>query len=251
MGNNLVHINAEKYLQSNISNLIICREEVFLNLYYEEKKIQKKPGDNSKTNHEILNKFNKDQQISYINNHKLSKKLKNYIKTTLFYNFNIPEIQEIVNQKIKSKNLFKESKENILSLNTFGLKLFSIVKKYISSVLPEELRFISEEPLFYYYANQLNTPLIKDEIIYTVYNFLSLGDFSDKDISDLFNVKSDKNFKEQITEIKKLKQKYFNLVEKYYDIEKNKSNKYLKYFIIFSSIIVLFMAFFIYLIILK
>ena len=130
MGNNLVHINADKYYESNLTNLILAREEVFLNLYYEENKIQpekkdikgnKKINDNSKLNHEILKNFNKDAQIVYINNHKLTGRLKRYIKTTFFFNFNIPEIQEIVNMKIKSKNLFEESKENIKSLNVFGL----------------------------------------------------------------------------------------------------------------------------------
>ena len=130
--------------------------------------------DNSKINHEILKKYNKDKQMLYIYNHKLNGKLKRYIKTTFFFNFNIPEIQEIVNEKIKSKNLFEESKENIESLNIFGLKVFNIVKKYINSILPEELKFISEEPLFYYYVNQLYKPLTKDYIIYTIYDFISL-----------------------------------------------------------------------------
>ena len=31
----------------------------------------------------------------------------------------------------------------------------NIVKKYINSILPEELKFISEEPLFYFYVNQV------------------------------------------------------------------------------------------------
>ena len=258
MGNNLVHINAENYFQSNLANLILAREEVFLNLYYEENNIKtegndkntgknkNKSEDNSKINHEILKNFNKDEQITYINNHKLSGQLKRYIKTTLFYNFNIPEIKEIVNKKIKTKNLFEESKENIKSLNNFGLKLFNIVKKYINSVLPDDLKFISEEPLFYYYVNQLNKPLIKNEIIYTIYDFISLGDLSDEEISDLFNVKSDNNFKEQINEMRNIKKKYFNIVKKYYDIENNKSNKYLKWFLILSSIIILFMSIFIY-----
>ena len=159
MGNNLIHINADKYYQSNLTNLILAREEVFLNLYYEENKIdldeKEKLKDNSKINHEILKKYNKEQQMIYINNHKLNGKLKRYIKSTFFINFNIPEIQEIVNEKIKSKNLFEESKENIESLNIFGLKVFNIVKKYINSILPKELKFISEEPLFYYYVNTL------------------------------------------------------------------------------------------------
>ena len=255
MGNNLVHINADKYYESNLTNLILAREEVFLNLYYEENKIQpekkdikgnKKINDNSKLNHEILKNFNKDAQIVYINNHKLTGRLKRYIKTTFFFNFNIPEIQEIVNMKIKSKNLFEESKENIKSLNVFGLKLFNIVKKYINSTVPEELKFISEEPLFYYYVNQLNKPLTEGDIIYTIYDFVSLGDLSEEEISDLFNVKSDNNFMEQIKDIKNIKKKYFNVVKKYYEIENNKSNKYLKYFVIASSILILFTAIFIY-----
>ena len=40
MGNNLVHINGENYLKSNRINLILAREEVFLNLYYEENNIK-------------------------------------------------------------------------------------------------------------------------------------------------------------------------------------------------------------------
>ena len=259
MGNNLVHINAEKYYQSNLTNLILAREEVFLNIFYRENKIlndknnanekddkNKKHQDNSKKNHEILKNFNKEAQIQYINNHKISGKLKRYIKTTFFYNFNIPEIQEIVNEKIKSKNLFDDSKENIKSLNDFGLKLFNIVKKYINSVVPKELKFISEEPLFYYFINQLNRSLVEGDIIYTIYDFVCLGDLSEKEISELFNVKSDTNLKEQIKEIKNLKKKYFNVIKKYYDIENNKSNKYLNIFIIISSIIILFTAVFIY-----
>ena len=45
MGNNLVHINADKYYESNLTNLILAREEVFLNLYYEENKIQPEKKD--------------------------------------------------------------------------------------------------------------------------------------------------------------------------------------------------------------
>ena len=82
MGNNLIHINADKYYQSNLTNLILAREEVFLNLYYEENKIdldeKEKLKDNSKINHEILKKYNKEQQMIYINNHKLNGKLKRY-----------------------------------------------------------------------------------------------------------------------------------------------------------------------------
>ena len=250
MGNNLIHINADKYYQSNLTNLILAREEVFLNLYYEENKIEfdekEKLKDNSKKNHEILKKYNKDKQMLYINNHKLNGKLKRYIKTTFFFNFNIPEIQEIVNEKIKSKNLFEESKENIESLNIFGLKVFNIVKKYINSILPEELKFISEEPLFYYYVNQLYKPLTKDYIIYTIYDFISLVDLTDEEISNLFNVKSDKIFKGQIKEIKDLKKKHFNIVKKYYDLENSKSNEFLKYFVIILSVLILFISLLIY-----
>lgn len=250
MGNNLVHINADKYYNSNLTNLNLAREEVFLNLYYEENKIEaKKEGNNnnnSKINHEILKKYKKDEQILFINNHKLSGKLKRYIKTTFFWNFNIPEVQEVVNEKIKSKNLFEDTKENIQSLNIFGLKVFSIVKKYINSVLPEELKFISEEPLFYYFVNQLNKSLIEDEIIYTVYDFISLADLTEEEISELFNVKKDSNFKDQIKEIKELKKKYFTIIKKYFDIENEKSSRILKWFSIIAPIIVLFTAIFIY-----
>mgnify|MGYP006873159847 FL=1 len=248
MGNNLIHINAGKYYRSNLTNLILAREEVFLNLYYEENKIEEKEKlkDNSKKNHEILKKYNKNEQMLYINSHKLNGKIKRYIKTTFFFNFNIPEIQEIVNEKIKSKDLFEESKENIESLNIFGLKVFNIVKKYINSILPEELKFISEEPLFYYYVNQLYKPLTKEYIIYTIYDFISLGDLADEEISNLFNVKSDKNFKGQIKEIKDLKKKYFNIVKKYYDLENRKSYEFLKYFLLIISVIIAFISLLIY-----
>ena len=257
MGNNLVHINAEKYYEANISNLVLAREEVFLNIYYKENKIQaekesdkkrdnQQKKDNSKKNHEILKNFTKEAQIQYINNHKISGKLKRYIKTTFFYNFNIPEIQEIVDQKIKSKNLFDDNKENIKELNDFGLKLFNIVKKYINSIVPKDLKFISEEPLFYYYINQLNRSLVEEDIIYTINDFFSLGDLSENEISEIFNVKNDINLKEQIKEIKNLKKKYFDVIKKYYDIENNKSKKYLKLFIVLSSIIILFTAIFMY-----
>ena len=251
MGNNLVHINAEKYLESNQTNLILAREEVFLNLYYEENKIQvdhsnKDSNNNSKLNHEILKNYNKEAQMSYINNHKISGKLKRYIKTTFFFNFNIPEIQNIVNEKIKSKNLFEDSKENIKSLNIFGLKLFNIVKKYINSILPEELKFISEEPLFYYFVNQLNRPLDKENIILTIYDFISLADLSKEEICDIFNIKNNNNINDQLKEIKNIKNKYFNVIKKYYDIENNKSKKHLKFLLVISSILILCSAIFIY-----
>ena len=245
MGNNLVHINAEKYLESNLTNLILAREEVFLNLYYEENKIQE-PQENTELNHKILNNFTKEAQIAYINNHKISGKLKRYIKTTFFFNFNIPEIQSIVNEKIKTKNLFEDSEENIKSLNIFGFKLFNIVKKYINSVLPEELKFISEEPLFYYFVNQLNRPLDKENIILTIYDFISLADLSEEEICEIFNVKNNNNMDDQLKEIKTLKNKYFNVIKKYYDIENNKSKKYLKFLLFISSLLILFGAIFIY-----
>ena len=254
MGNNLVHINAEKYYRTNLTNLILAREEVFLNIYYKENKINtekkdeksKKSENNSKKNHEILKNYTKEAQIEYINSHKLSGSLKKYIKTILFFNYNIPEIQAIVNEKIHSKNLFEETKENIISLNKFGLKLFNIVKKYINSVLAIELKFLSEEPLFYYYVNQLNKPLTEGDIIYTVYDFVSLGDLTEDEISEMFNVKVDNNVKEQIKEIQNIKKKCFDVVKKYLDNENNKSNKYLKLFIIVSSVLILFAAIFIY-----
>ena len=94
--------------------------------------------------------------------------------------------------------------------------------------------------------NQLSKPLTEGDIIYTIYDFVSLGDLSEEEISDLFNVKSDKNFMEKLKDIKNIKKKYFNVVKKYYEIENNKSNKYFKYFIIVSSILILFSAIFIY-----
>ena len=62
----------------------MAREEVFLNLYYEfeENKIEfdekQKIKDNSKINHKILKKYNKNAQMLYIYNHKLYGKLKGY-----------------------------------------------------------------------------------------------------------------------------------------------------------------------------
>ena len=255
MGNNLIHINADKYYQSNLTNLKLAREEVFLTIYYRENKIQtenekkddnKKEKDNSKKNHEILKNFNKEAQISYINNHKFTNKVKKYIKATFFFNFNIPEIEEIANRKIMSENLFEDTKENMRALNTFGFKLFNIVKKYINSILPEELKFISEEPLFYYFVNQLNKPLTQKYIIYTIYDFISLADLPEEEISSLFNVKKDDILKEQIKEVQNLKNKYFDVIKKYYDIENNKNDKYLKYYIIGTSVVILFIAILVY-----
>ena len=256
MGNNLIHINAEKYYDSNLINLIIAREEVFLNLYYEENKIKtdeikdKKlfpnSEDNSKLNHEIIKKYDKEAQIEYINSHKLSGKLKRYIKTTLFFNFNIPEIQEIVNEKIHSKNLFDESRENIIDLNIFGFKLFNIVQKYVRSVLPEDLKFIADEPLFFYYANQLYKPLIKENIIDTVNDFFALSELNENEISEVFNVKCDNTLKEQINEVRNLKKSHSEVVKKYYDIENRRSNGYLQVFILISSIIVVLLSIFLY-----
>ena len=73
MGNNLVHINADNYKESNRINLILAREEVFLNLYYVENKINNTKN-NTERNHEILKNFDKKAQIEFINNHTLSKK---------------------------------------------------------------------------------------------------------------------------------------------------------------------------------
>ena len=245
MGNNLVHINGENYLESNRINLILIREEVFLNLYYEENKIKNEES-NSQKNHQILKNFDKNAQIEYINNHPLSKKLKKYIRTSFFYNYNIPEIKQIIDNKINSKDLFDESDENIKALNVFGIKLFNIVKKYINSIIPEELKFICEEPLFYFYVNQLYKPLNKNDIIFTVYDFFSLADLTLDELSKLFNVKKDSNLKEQLDKIKKKKKNNFFIVKKIFDKENNKDDLFFKWFSIILSILVLFTAFFIY-----
>ena len=245
MGNNLVHINGENYLESNRINLILIREEVFLNLYYEENKIKNEES-NSQRNHQILKNFDKNAQIEYINNHPLSKKLKKYIRTSFFYNYNIPEIKQIIDNKINSKDLFDESDENIKALNVFGIKLFNIVKKYINSILPEELKFICEEPLFYFYVNQLYKPLNKNDIIFTVYDFFSLADLTLDELSKLFNVKKDSNLKEQLDKIKEIKKNNFFIVKKIFDKENNKDDLFFKWFSIILSILVLFTAFFIY-----
>ena len=245
MGNNLVHINAENYLESNRANLIIAREEVFLNLYYEENKI-KNEKDNSKKNNEILKNFDKNAQIEYINNHKKSKKLKRYIRTIFFYNFNIPEIKESVEEKINSKNLFDESDNNIKSLNIFGQKLLNIVKKYINSIIPEELKFIIDEPLFYFYVNQLYKPLNKNEIIYTIYDFFSLADLTMDEFSKLFNIKKDNNLMDIYEKIKEMKKTHFNIVKKMFDKENNKDDLFFKWFSIIASIFILLAAIFIY-----
>ena len=245
MGNNLVHINGENYLQSNRINLILIREEVFLNLYYEENKIKNEES-NSQKNHQILKNFDKNAQIEYINNHPLSKKLKKYIRTSFFYNYNIPEIKQIIDNKINSKDLFDESDENIKALNVFGIKLFNIVKKYINSIIPEELKFICEEPLFYFYVNQLYKPLNKNDIIFTVYDFFSLADLTLDELSKLFNVKKDSNLKEQLDKIKEIKKNNFFIVKKIFDKENNKDDLFFKWFSIILSILVLFTAFFIY-----
>jgi len=245
MGNNLVHINGENYLESNRINLILIREEVFLNLYYEENKIKNEES-NSQKNHQILKNFDKNAQIEYINNHPLSKKLKKYIRTSFFYNYNIPEIKQIIDNKINSKDLFDESDENIKALNVFGIKLFNIVKKYINSIIPEELKFICEEPLFYFYVNQLYKPLNKNDIIFTVYDFFSLADLTLDELSKLFNVKKDSNLKEQLDKIKEIKKNNFFIVKKIFDKENNKDDLFFKWFSIILSILVLFTAFFIY-----
>ena len=245
MGNNLVHINGEDYLESNRINLILIREETFLYLYYEENKIINK-GSNSQKNHQILKNYDKNAQIEYINNHTLPKKLKKYIRTSLFYNFNIPEIKQIIDEQITSKDLFDETDENIKSLNNFGIKLFNIVKKYISSVLPEELRFICEEPLFYFYVNQLYKPLNKNDIISTIYDFFSLANLTIDEISKLFNFKKDNNLKEQFDKIKEIKENNFFIVKKFLDKEHKRDDLFFKWFSIISSILVLFTAIFIY-----
>ena len=245
MGNNLVHINGENYLKSNRINLILAREEVFLNLYYEENNI-KQEKKNSKKNLEILKKFDKNAQISFINNHSLSKKLKRYIRTIFFYNFNIPELKEIIDQKINSKNLFDESDMNIKTLNIFGIKLFNIVKKYLVSILPEELKFISDEPLFYFYVNQLYKPLNREKIIYTIYDFFSLGELTIDELSRLLNIKIDMNLKEQMIKIKEIKKAHFAIIKKYLDKENKNDDLFFKWFCIIGSILVFFIALFIY-----
>ena len=245
MGNNLVHINAENYLESNRANIILAREEVFLNLYYKENNI-KNEKNNSQKNHEILKNFDKKAQIEFINSHKKSKILKRYIRTTFFFNFNIPEIKKIVEEKINSKDLFDESDMNIKSLNIFGIKLFNIVKKYINSIIPEELKFISEEPLFYFYLNQLYKPLNKEEIIFTIYDFFSLADLTIEELSQLFNVKIDSNLKEQMEKIKEIKKKHFTIVKKIFDKQNKIDDQFFKWFGIIASILVLLTAIIIY-----
>ena len=245
MGNNLVHINAENYLESNRANIILAREEVFLNLYYKENNI-KNEKNNSQKNHEILKNFDKKAQIEFINRHKKSKILKRYIRTTFFFNFNIPEIKKIVEEKINSKDLFDESDMNIKSLNIFGIKLFNIVKKYINSIIPEELKFISEEPLFYFYINQLYKPLNKEEIIFTIYDFFSLADLTIEELSQLFNVKIDSNLKEQMEKIKEIKKKHFTIVKKIFDKQNKIDDQFFKWFGIIASILVLLTAIIIY-----
>ena len=245
MGNNLVHINAENYLESNRANIILAREEVFLNLYYKENNI-KNEKNNSQKNHEILKNFDKKAQIEFINSHKKSKILKRYIRTTFFFNFNIPEIKKIIEEKINSKDLFDESDINIKSLNIFGIKLFNIVKKYINSIIPEELKFISEEPLFYFYINQLYKPLNKEEIIFTIYDFFSLADLTIEELSQLFNVKIDSNLKEQMEKIKEIKKKHFTIVKKIFDKENKIDDQFFRWFGIIASILVLLTAIIIY-----
>ncbi len=245
MGNNLVHINAENYLESNRANIILAREEVFLNLYYKENNI-KNEKNNSQKNHEILKNFDKKAQIEFINSHKKSKILKRYIRTTFFFNFNIPEIKKIIEEKINSKDLFDESDMNIKSLNIFGIKLFNIVKKYINSIIPEELKFISEEPLFYFYINQLYKPLNKEEIIFTIYDFFSLADLTIEELSQLFNVKIDSNLKEQMEKIKEIKKKHFTIVKKIFDKQNKIDDQFFRWFGIIASILVLLTAIIIY-----
>ena len=245
MGNNLVHINADNYKESNRINLILAREEVFLNLYYVENKINNTKN-NTERNHEILKNFDKKAQIEFINNHTLSKKLKRYIRTTFFYNFNIPEIIKIVNEKINSKDLFDENDKNISSLNDFGINLLNIVKKYLNSVLPLELKFISEEPLFYYFINQLYKPLNKDEIIYTINDFFSLTDLGVDEISKIFNRQKDDNLKDQLSKLKEIKKNNFITLKKYLDEDNKKDDQFFKLFLFIASISILLAAIFIY-----
>ena len=245
MGNNLVHLNAENYLEANRANLILAREEVFLNLYYEENNITNEKV-NSIKNHEILKNFDKKAQIEFINTHKKSKKLKRYIRKVLFYNYNIPEIKEIIEEKINEQNLFDESDINIKALNIFGIKLFNIVKKYINAIIPEELKFISEQPLFYYYLNQLYKPLNKNDIIFTIYDFFSLADLTIDELGQLFNVKKDNNLKEQLEKMKKIKKNHFFILKKIIDKENNKDDQFFKWLSIILSILVLLTAIFIY-----
>ena len=142
--------------------------------------------------------------------------------------------------------MFDESDINIKELNIFGIKLFNIVKKYINSIIPEELKFISDEPLFYYYLNQLYKPLNKDEIIFTIYDFFSLADFSIEELSHIFNVKIDNNLKEQMEKIKEIKKNHFIKVKKIFDKENNKDDLFFKWFSIIAFIFILLAAIFIY-----
>ena len=268
MGNNIIHINAGKYINNNIKNLVSLRQDVFL--YFmsqeiEENKKSNKEEDSLKNDNKanllskpkkedlkLLEKYSPEEQMEYISKHKLTPKLKNYIKSTLFLNFNIPEIQKYVNEKLKSKTLFEATPKNMNSLNIFGIKIMNIVRKYIDSIIPQELKFIIDEPLFYYYVNQLHKPLEPNEIVFTVYDFVTFSDLPEEKISEILNVKNDNVLKEQIALVKKIKQDHFTEVNKYYEIENNKTKITEKfdhsypYFIIFCSIIIMLVAIYLY-----
>lgn len=270
MGNNIIHMNAGKYFNNNMRNLISLRQEIFLYFKSTEiestKKNSEKETDSlikndkkekliskpEKEDFKLLEKYSPEEQMEYINKQKLNNKIKNYIKSTLFLNFNIPEIQKYVNDRLKLKTLFEATEKNLNSLNIFGIKIMNIVKKYIESIVPNELKFVTDEPLFYYYVNQLHKPLTPDEILFTIYDFVTLSDLSEDKISEILNVKKDSILREQINSVKKIKEEHFNDVSKYYELEKKKDklsenilNNY-QYFIIVASIIILFTALYLY-----
>ena len=273
MGNNIIHINAGKYINNNIKNLVSLRQDVFLYFMSQEieenKKLNKEEdslkNDNKanllskpkKEDLKLLEKYSPEEQMEYISKYKLTPKLKNYIKSTLFLNFNIPEIQKYVNEKLKSKTLFEATPKNMNSLNIFGIKIMNIVRKYIDSIIPQELKFIIDEPLFYYYVNQLHKPLEPNEIIFTIYDFVTFSDLGDEKISKILNVKNDNVLKEQIALAKKIKEEHFADVNKYYEIENNKTkisekfaNNY-QLFIIFCSVLIMLVAIYLYYLIKK
>ena len=268
MGNNIIHINAGKYLNNNIRNLISLRQDIFLyfkSLEIEDSKKSDKKEDSPKNDKKakliskpkkedlkLLEKYSPEEQIEYISKHKLTAKLKNYIKSTLFLNFSIPEIQKYVNERIKSKTLFEATPKNMNSLNIFGIKIMNIVKKYIDSIIPQELKFVTDEPLFYYYVNQLHKPLEPNYIIFTIYDFVTFSDLGDEKISQILNVKNDNVLKEQITLAKKIKDEHFADVNKYYEIENNKTkitekfDHSYQYFIVFCSVLIMLVAIYLY-----
>lgn len=237
MGNNLIHLRAQQYYQENLNNLELARKETFLKIYSREMNIEK-PDYN-----QILKMYTPQQQIDYINNHKMTKELRKYLKTVFLLGYNIPALQKCVNEKLKSKTLFNTDRENMESINLFGIKVFHIVKKYINHVLPDELKFLEDEPLFYYFVNQLYLPLTKDKIIYTVFEFFTDCDLDEKQITNLLNIKMDKNLKEQINYVKKLKEEHFQDVLKYLEIfeknERSKNESGIGSILIFLSMIIL------------